>query len=254
MYICNMNNNEDLKPLLIDLEADNTATGGKQEDSVQPERLSGEDNIYVVYWIHLKDQNDILKEGYVGITLDFKSRMKSHKKSKRTTHFNYAKLKYGWNNLIIDIIHNNINLKDALFLEKYYRPIENIGWNNQIGGNIGVEKEWYSNDQNRIKHSINTSKATIKGILKNDSTENRSKRAVLSRINNKDSYKNLNKGSKNPKAILNEEQVINIKFNLLNKFSNNEIADMYNIKSYVIQFIRSGKTWKNIVCDSPAHE
>jgi hypothetical protein len=33
-----------------------------------------------------------------------------------------------------------------------------------------------------------------------------------------------------------------------------DIAKLYNVKPHVISFIRSGKNWKHIICDSPAHE
>lgn len=44
----------DLKLSLIDLEADNNATGRKQDKTVQRERLSERDNMYCLYWTHLK--------------------------------------------------------------------------------------------------------------------------------------------------------------------------------------------------------
>lgn len=47
-------NNADVKLSLIDLEASNIVTGGKQfNNNVQPERLSEKDNMYSVYWIHI---------------------------------------------------------------------------------------------------------------------------------------------------------------------------------------------------------
>lgn len=58
--------NADLKFPLIDLEVGNTTTGGKQDNSVQPERLSEENNMYCLYWIHLKEHRNILNECYIG--------------------------------------------------------------------------------------------------------------------------------------------------------------------------------------------
>lgn len=254
-YICRMNNNVDLKPLLIDLEANNIATGGKQENFVQPERLSGEDNMYIVYWIHLKEHTNIYSEGYVGITQNYKDRIKAHKKSKRNSHFNNAKFKYGWDNLIITIKYKNLTLKEALSLEENFRPFENIGWNSQKGGILGVEKEWYNLPENKLKHFINTSKATKIGISIKDSKEKRSLRAKNNWINNKESYKDSFKGSKNPRAILNEEKVKCIKCDLIPKGkTDKEISILYNVKPYVITWIRKLKNWKHIICDSPDHK
>lgn len=252
--------NADLKLPLIDLEADNTATGGKQElSSVQPERLSEGDNMYCIYWIHLPeytfDKNDELTQGYIGLTSNFKERMKSHKKKKSLTHFTNAIKKYGWENLNKVIMYENLSFSTALYLEHVLRPKSNIGWNTQMGGVIGVEKEWYDIPENRKRHKINTSLATILGIAEKDTFEKRSERAKLSRLNNKESYKKVAVGCNNGRALLNDEQVKCIKFELIpSGIKNRVIADMYNVQIYVIQQIKTGRNWKHIVCDSPAHE
>jgi predicted GIY-YIG superfamily endonuclease len=248
--------NADLKLPLIDLEADNTATGGKQEQcSVQPERLSEGDDNYCVYWIHTSNHNDKLSQGYIGITCNFKERLKSHKKNKKKTRLTDAIKSYGWNNLKKEILFDNLSLQKALDIEKSYRIMPNIGWNIQKGGELGVDKTWYDVPENKIRHSLNTSINTKLGILNKDSKENRSNRAKISRIKNKESYKNVSVGSNNNRALLNENQVKIIKFKLipLGK-TNKEIAKIYEVKSYVIQFIRTEKTWKHIVCDSPDYK
>jgi len=248
-------NNADVKLPLIDLEADNTATGGKQEEySVQPERLSEGDDNYSVYWIHASHHTDKLSQGYIGITCNFKERLKSHKKNKRKTKLTDAIKSYGWNNLQKDILFKNLSLQKALDIEKAYRRFPNIGWNVQTGGELGVDKSWYDISKNKEFHSLNTSKNTKLGILKNDSKENRSNRAKLNRVINKDLYRNVSVGSNNGKALLNEDQVKIIKCKLISEKTNKEISKLYNVKPYVIQFIRAQKTWKHVVCDSPAHK
>jgi predicted GIY-YIG superfamily endonuclease len=248
--------NADVKLPLIDLEADNTATGGKQEQcSVQPERLSEEDNKYCVYWIHTSNHSDKLSQGYIGITCNFKERLKSHRKNKKKTKLTDAIKAYGWNNLQKEILFGNLPLQKALDIEEIYRVMPNIGWNIQKGGELGVDKSWYNIPENKETHSLNTSRNTKLGILNNDNKESRSNRAKLSRINNREAYKNVSVGSNNGKALLNEEKVKVIKCKLI-PFgkSNKEIAKIYDVKAYVIQFIRMQKTWKHIVCDSPDHK
>lgn len=250
-------NNADIKPSLIDLEADNTATGRKNTstDVLQRERLSEKGNVYILYWIHRKEHNDMFKEGYIGITCDFKERLRNHKKNNKKTILTDAISSIGWENLNKDIIYKDLTLEKVLKLELEYRPNENIGWNLQKGGNLGVDSSWYEIEENKENHSLNTSIGTKKGIKLKDSKEARSKRAKLNRIKNKDSYKNTNLGSNNPKARLNESQVYNIKFNLIPKgLSNTNIAKLYGVKPYVISFIRIGKTWKHITCDSPDYK
>lgn len=247
--------NADLKPHLIDLEADNTATGGKQEIiSVQPERLSDGDN-YCVYWIHTTNHNDKLTEGYIGITSNFKERLRSHKKNRKKTKLTDAIKSYGWNNLQKEILYDNLTLTRALDLERIFRMMPDIGWNLQKGGELGVEKEWYSVPKNKKLHSNNTSIATKKGIKDKDSKEQRSERAKISRAKNKDSYKFVSVGSNNGRALLNEEKVKNIKCKLIpSGMKLKEIAKLYNVGKHVISFIKTGKNWKQVVCDSPDHE
>lgn len=247
--------NEDLKPLLIDLEASNIATGGKQENiSVQPERLSGEDNMYVVYWIKYPTEKSN-QNGYIGITKNLKERIKAHKKNKKKTILTSIIKKHGWDNLTLQVLYTNLTLEEALLRERELRPIENIGWNLQRGGEIGVLDTWYSYENNRSSHSLATSIGTKQGIMLKDTTEKRSKRAKESRKFNHKSYEGTNKGSKNPKAKLTEKQVYSIKVSLLRKEKSiKELAKLYNVKEYVIQFIKAGKTWKHVICDSPDYK
>jgi hypothetical protein len=237
----------DLKPPLIDLEDYDKSTGRKQEKSVQRERLSEGDYMYCLYWISVEDHTDIHSEGYVGITRNFSERMRAHRKNRRVTPLTNAIKKYSWDTLIIRVLINGISLEDALFLERLYRPSQHIGWNCQSGGEIGVEPEWYSIKENSDKHRNATSIATKIAIESKDSHEARSNRAKESWRKTRDKRIEAVTGEKNPKALLTESQVKRIKYELIpNGLSNTEIANMFNVKHYVISFIRSGKNWSHI--------
>ncbi len=237
----------DLKPPLIDLEVSGITTGRKQEKSVQRERLSEADYMYCVYWIRLEDHTNIYEQGYVGITSNFVERMRAHRKNKRVSHLTNAAKKYGWKHLVINILWADLSQQQALDFEANLRPSQNIGWNSQQGGLLGVEREWYQIEENRIKHSKATSEATKYGIATKDTTEARSLRAKENWIINKASYKDVCKGSKNPRAKLVEDQVRYIKSALIPaNLHDKEIALLYDVKPYVINFIRSGKNWSYI--------
>lgn len=239
-------NSADLKPSLIDLEGCDEPTGRKQSKDGQRERLSERD-IYCVYWIRKTDHLDNTTEGYVGITKDLEERLRSHKKNLRRSHFTSAIKKYGWDNLVVEILHNNLFLDQALQIEKELRPQENIGWNSQRGGELGVNPEWYDIPENRKNHSRATSEATRIAIANKDTTEARAGRARQNWIKNRSSYEGRVKGSKNPNATLNEEQVEEIKYRLIPLgLSNFEIAKLFNVNPHVISFIRSGRTWKHV--------
>lgn len=220
---------------------------GASREIVQRERLSEGDYMYCLYWIRLKDHTDVYTQGYVGISKNFTERMKAHKKNRKHTILTCVIKKYGWDNLTIDILHSTLSKEEALSKEFKYRPHQNIGWNMQRGGEIGVESDWYSIKENSDKHRKATSEATKLGISKKDTPAARSQRAKDNWIQNKASYANVSKGSNNPRAKLTEEQVVCIKYIYIPLgISNINIANYYDVKPYVIQFIKTNKNWKHV--------
>ncbi len=63
---------------------------------------------------------------------------------------------------------------------------------------------------------------------------------------NKNTAKRV-KGSGNPRAILNEQKVIEIKKLLEKKIKQSQIAKMFNVKHGVISFIANNRTWKHVI-------
>lgn len=220
---------------------------GASREIMQRERLSGGDYMYCLYWIKAEEHIDIHSQGYVGITINLKERIRSHKKNKRKTTLTSAIKKYGWEALTFQVIIENLTQEDALFLEKLYRPETNIGWNNQSGGELGVEPEWYSVKENADRHRSATSAATKIAIAEKDTTEARSYRAKESWRKTRDKRVLAVIGENNPRAKLTTTQVKEIKYNYIpSGMSNTEIALLFNVKHYVISFIRSGKNWSHV--------
>jgi group I intron endonuclease len=88
-----------------------------------------------VYWVRQAEHTDIFSQGYVGITNNFTKRMTEHKRGTENAHFKNAVNKYGWNNLVKEIIV--IAEKNyCLDLETKLRPTDEIGWNLTKGGNM----------------------------------------------------------------------------------------------------------------------
>jgi group I intron endonuclease len=88
-----------------------------------------------VYWIHQPEHTDIFSQGYVGVTGNFTSRMKNHERGSQNPHFKNAVNKYGWDNLVKEVVV--IAEKDyCLALETKLRPTNEIGWNLVKGGGI----------------------------------------------------------------------------------------------------------------------
>lgn len=243
--------NADVKLPLIDLEVSNITTGRKQDlISVQRERLSEGDNMYTVYWIKHSTHTNVMLEGYVGVTKNLEERIKGHKKpSSKNVIIKNAIRKYGWDNLVVEILHSNLTVEEALQKEGFYRPTPKIGWNSKTGGILGNDSAWYLDNENSLNHKERTSLNTKKGIQEKDTTEKRSIRAKIARTKS-DNF-NDNKGSNNPRATLNECDVCEIRNNYLSKYTLMEIAVKFNTTKYVIWSIKSGRSWSHIVCDSP---
>lgn len=95
-------------------------------------------NNYCVYWIHIKEHTNLIKEGYIGVSKNFNKRKKGHIKScKNQKHENpiltRAYNKYGYENILFDIIL--VGDKNYCFeLEEKLRPEKYIGWNINKGG------------------------------------------------------------------------------------------------------------------------
>ncbi len=91
-----------------------------------------------VYWIHLPEQINIVVEGYVGIAMNFEQRMFAHKSCAKTGKeqtLYKAIRKYGWDNLVKEIILIS-NEDYCLEIEKKLRPTPRMGWNIAIGGDF----------------------------------------------------------------------------------------------------------------------
>ena len=103
----------------------------------------------IVYWIHLKEHSNIANEGYVGVTFNYDQRMNEHFKftSKLSNHFGNAISKYGWDNLIKEVIFNGSE-EECFAKEKELRSKFQIGWNEAIGG-LGGDRSMFINYKSR---------------------------------------------------------------------------------------------------------
>lgn len=86
-----------------------------------------------LYWICHKDHTDIFSQGYVGVSKNTEARFKRHSKYSENQHLNSAIKKYGWDNLIKQIILIGED-KYCYDLESKIRPTRQIGWNIAEGG------------------------------------------------------------------------------------------------------------------------
>lgn len=122
-----------------------------------------------VYWIHHPNHTNIMSEGYVGITKRFTRRMFEHKALTTNKYLSNAIKKYGWDNLVKEVIL--IANKDyCIDIETKLRSNDAIGWNLVKGGGIPP-----INTRKGYKMSV---PAWNKGISPSDATKKKISEAI----------------------------------------------------------------------------
>lgn len=104
-----------------------------------------------VYWLHLEKHKDIKQEGYVGVALNFDTRMQQHLQitGKLDCHLGRAIRLYGWLNLTKEIVFEGTH-EECYAYENSLRPKFQIGWNEAIGG-FGGDRSKYIDYKSRTK-------------------------------------------------------------------------------------------------------
>lgn len=87
-----------------------------------------------VYWIHLPEHDDILTQGYIGVTNNTKKRLAAHKRRRDNQNLCNHLTKY--NDSVKMTILLAADRDYCLEMERKLRPERNIGWNAAEGGNI----------------------------------------------------------------------------------------------------------------------
>lgn len=88
-----------------------------------------------VYWIHHPSHTDMFTQGYIGITARFVRRMFEHKALTTNKYLSNAIKKYGWDNLVKEVILV-ADKEYCVDVETKLRSSDEIGWNLVKGGGI----------------------------------------------------------------------------------------------------------------------
>jgi hypothetical protein len=148
--------------------------------------------MHYLYWIHLKEHTDILTEGYVGHASNFNKRMRDHKRQsnfKKSRFYNAVK-KYGWDNLVKEIILIGSDQQYCAEVELKLRPEPHIGWNLQPGGSHSPStlKEVKDKISNAMRGRTQSQKQILDRVLKNKGQ----KRSDVQKKNISEGLKNSN--------------------------------------------------------------
>jgi len=88
-----------------------------------------------LYWIRHENHTDIFSQGYVGVSNNVNARLNQHFKRTKNKHLEYAIKKYGWNNLVKQVVLIGDD-NYCLNIESKLRPKDKIGWNITVGGGL----------------------------------------------------------------------------------------------------------------------
>ena len=86
-----------------------------------------------LYWLRLPNHNDILSQGYIGVTNNVERRWARHNRHTENEHLKNVIKKYGWENIVKEILVISSE-EYCYYLENVLRPNSNTGWNICSGG------------------------------------------------------------------------------------------------------------------------
>lgn len=198
-----------------------------------------------------KIENKINKKIYVGQTNNLDRRMQEHKHDERNNHpIHNAIKKYGWENFEVSVLYYGVNYneKEKEYIKLYKSNRKEYGYNITAGGQ---DSSGENNPQSKLSQSdVYQIISDLKG---NNPIECIAKkyRTTVKTIRNINAGISWRIGSlqypirKRKLKILNNEEVKEI-ISLL-KDANNSIegiADMFNIKPYIVLNINKGNTYR----------
>ena len=117
-----------------------------------------------LYWIRHAYHTDVFSQGYVGVSNNFKARIRHHRIKPQNLHLGNAINKYGWDGLVKEVV---IVAADSycLEMEAKLRPKEKIGWNVAVGGGKPPVTRWNlgKNMPDEVKRKVSIAKKGCKG-------------------------------------------------------------------------------------------
>jgi len=124
-----------------------------------------------VYWIHHPEHTDMFSQGYIGVSKDIKKRWYDHAKHTDNLHLKRAIKKYGWDNLIKEVV---LVAEEAycLIIEAKLRAEDKIGWNIVKGGGMPPHINIWNKGRKIPKEELDALKVKGFGFKKGHKTWN----------------------------------------------------------------------------------
>jgi hypothetical protein len=112
--------------------------------------------MYKLYWIKYTHHLDPFVDGYIGITSQsIEKRFSDHKYNNKNKHL---KNRCRQESVEIVCLFDNLEQQQARLLEEKYRPIENIGWNINKGGDLPPSRKGKPSPKSLLKGDDRTEK------------------------------------------------------------------------------------------------
>ena len=112
--------------------------------------------MYKLYWIKYSHHLDPFVDGYIGITSQLiEKRFNDHKHNNKNKHL---KNRCRQESVEIVCLFDNLEQQQARLLEEKYRPIENIGWNINKGGDLPPSRKGKPSPKSLLKGDDRTEK------------------------------------------------------------------------------------------------
>ena len=112
--------------------------------------------MYSLYWIKTEEHTNPTEEGYIGITSQsVEKRFLDHRYNTKNKHLkNRCRMK----NVHVVCLHERLSREEAVLYEFFYRPLENIGWNINRGGDIPPSRSGKVSPKSLLKGEHRTEK------------------------------------------------------------------------------------------------
>lgn len=209
----------------------------------------------LIYWVHLREDEDYLSDGYIGITdRKLNERMNEHKIEEHHDFFQDIIDYHGWDNLIKEVIYEN-NICECRSFEYYLRPNRNIGWNSAAGGGLPPNhkgkkrseefcKKLSNNKKgNKYKLGLKHNEETIKKMkdYKKSKEHNNKVRIALIGNKNKLGYKLTEENKNNIRIAKLDKKIYKFKNgSIIELCTRSELISKYNLNNSCLSMVING--------------
>ena len=192
--------------------------------------------------MHLGDQ----RYRYVGLSGDFRQRVYNHKASIKKPKTPIAKwcLKHGWDLVKFDILDRAETIEELRDLE--------VAWIAKLRAegfellNLTDGGEGLLNPSPEVRARMSAGRVGEKNHRHGKPMTDLQRKA-LALYNEARKTDGSSRGSRNGRAILNEQSVLNLRQDYsTGLYSQQQIAEKYGIAFSNVYFVTSGRTWKHV--------